>query len=35
LTLNTVAAANLQAAAKQEGVSSRVITAISNNEPRR
>jgi hypothetical protein len=31
LTLNTVAAANLQAAATQEGASSRVITAISNN----
>jgi hypothetical protein len=28
---NTVSAANLQAAAAQEGVSSRVITAISNN----
>jgi hypothetical protein len=31
LTLNTVAAANLQAAAMQEGASGRVITAISNN----
>lgn len=31
LTLNTVAAANLQAAATQEGASGRVITAISNN----
>jgi len=31
LTLNTVAAANLQAAAMHEGASGRVITAISNN----
>jgi hypothetical protein len=31
LTLNTVAAANLRAAATQEGASGRVITAISNN----